>query len=404
MMEKPECKVCDEKKFDRQLAAELLYSLFNPFYSERGAIRPEEFIKSHLNDELKSQYEVFSHIFNDLLQSFGYINPAWAEKLEEYAQARRKAWQEIKEKLLSGEIDRSEVSASELVDYFYDEVVEDLSNEGYIEGVNRLNRKKVVFSSQAERAIGERVLRLALQNLGNKGYGEHESEKKGTSVFLGSEIEEFDEFMHTFDTLDIQETLVNAALRNRKLGIEERDLVVRQPKHTEKCVYVMLIDVSDSMRGRKIIGAIEAALALKKAIKSKAHDELHVIAFNHNVRYAREGEIMNLNARGRTDIGLALKKAREILRERHGTGVVLLITDGEPTSSYSPFITPWMCAVREAENLRMVDARLTIVTFGKEHRFLDLCNRMARAARKSSVLFFPNPLDLKSFLVRSYMR
>ncbi len=404
-MKKPECRVCGEKNFDRQLAAELLYSLFNPFYSERGIIRPEEFIKNYLNDELKGQYEVFSHIFNDLLQSFGYINPAWSDRLEEYAQARKKAWEEIKKKLLTGEIDRSEISASELVDYFYDEVVEDLFNEGYIKGViSRLNRKKVVFSSQAERAVGEKVLRLALQSLGNKGYGEHESGKRGVSVVLGSEIERFDEFIHTFDMLDIQETLVNAALRNRELEIEEKDMVVRQPKHVEKCIYVMLIDVSDSMRGRKIIGAIEAALALKKAIKSKAHDELHVIAFNHNVRSIREGEIMNLNARGRTDIGLALKRAREILRGRRGTGVVLLITDGEPTSSYSPFITPWRCAVKEAENLRTVDARLTIVMFGKEHRFLDLCNRMARAARKSSVLFFPNPLDLKSFLVKSYIR
>ena len=405
MVEKPECKACDEKGFDSQFAAELLYALFNPFHNEQGSVNIEEFIKNHLDSELKEQYEMFSHLFNDLLRSFGYINPSWAEKLEDYRKAKKKAWEEIKEKLMSGEIDRSEISASELVDYFYDEIVEELTKEGYIEGViSKTTRKSVIFNQRAERAIGEKVLRLALQKLERKSYGEHESEKRGISIFTGSELEKYDEYMHTFDMLDIQETLVNAAIRSRELDIQERDMVVRQPKHAERCVYVMLIDVSDSMRGKKIIGAIEAALALKRAIKSKAHDELHIVAFNHTVRRIKEGEILNLNARGRTDIGLALKKAREILRERRGTGIVFLITDGEPTSSYSPFTTPWKCALKEAENLRQVDARLTIVMFGREHRFLDLCNRMAKAAKKSSVFFFPNPLDLKSFLVKNYMK
>ncbi|AEA47162.1 VWA domain-containing protein [Archaeoglobus veneficus] len=408
MMEKPECRICDEEeKFDPKLAAELLYALFNPFHVERGNVNPGEFIKKYLSDELREQYEMFTHLFNDLMKSFGYINPAWASKLEEYREARKKAWQEIREKLISGEIGRSEISASDLVDYFYEEVIEELTKEGYIDGVvSKTHRKSIVFNAQAERIMGEKVLRLALQRLGKKDYGEHESEKKGISIFADSELESYDEYMHTFDMLDIQETLVNAAIRARdgEISIDEKDMVVRQTKHAERCVYVMLIDVSDSMRGRKIIGAIEAALALKRAIKSKSHDELHVIAFNHRVRRIAEGEILNLNARGRTDIGLALKRAREILRERRGSGVVFLITDGEPTASYSPYMTPWACAMKEAENLRQVDARLTIVMFGKEHRFLSLCNRMARAVKKSNVLFFPNPLDLKTFLVRSYLR
>ena len=72
-MEKPECKACDEKGFDSQFAAELLYALFNPFHNEQGSVSIEEFIKNHLDSELKEQYEMFSHLFNDLLRSFGYI-------------------------------------------------------------------------------------------------------------------------------------------------------------------------------------------------------------------------------------------------------------------------------------------------------------------------------------------
>jgi Ca-activated chloride channel family protein len=166
----------------------------------------------------------------------------------------------------------------------------------------------------------------------------------------------------------------------------------------------MLIDVSDSMRGKKIIGAIEAALALKSAIRKNSYDELHVVAFNHNVRVIRENEILNLDARGRTDIGLALRKAREILKDKKGSRVVFLITDGEPTSSYNPYLTPWKCAIKEAENLRLIDAHLTIVMLGKDRKFLELCNRMARASGKSHILFFADPLDLKRFFVRSYLK
>jgi Ca-activated chloride channel family protein len=113
--------------------------------------------------------------------------------------------------------------------------------------------------------------------------------------------------------IDIQETLVKGALRGTGDFFDEKDLVVRVPRHCEKCTYVMLIDSSDSMRGKKIIGAIEAAIALKRAIKGKDFDKLYVIAFNHKARKISENEILNLEARGRTDIGLALKKARDIL-------------------------------------------------------------------------------------------
>jgi Ca-activated chloride channel family protein len=403
--EKPECEICGEDDgLDAQFARDLLYSIFNPFHNESGSVDPSEFIKKHINDvELKTQYELFSHLFNDLIRDFGYVDSFCGNKLDAYREARRRAWEEIKQKLKEGEMNREDISASDLVDNFYEEILQDLINDGYIEGViKKIHRKYIVFSPYAERVLGEKVLQLSLQNLEKRDFGEHETAKTGISIFLSESITEYDPFVHTFDMLDIQETMIKAALRNSELEIEEKDMVVRSPKHSERCVYVMLIDSSDSMRGRKMIGAIEAALALRRAIKSKAHDELHVIAFNHGVRKIKEGEILNLDARGRTDIGLALRKAREILKREKGTGIVFLITDGEPTSSYSPYMTPWRCALKEAENLQLVSARLTIIMFGKEHRFLNLCNRMAEASGNAHVMFFSDPLNLKNYLVRSY--
>ncbi len=166
----------------------------------------------------------------------------------------------------------------------------------------------------------------------------------------------------------------------------------------------MLIDVSDSMRGKKLIGAIESALGLKRAIRKRGNqDELRVLAFNHKVMEIKEGEIANLEAKGRTDIGLALKKAREICKQSSGTPIIFLISDGEPTSSYNPYLTPWKCAMNEAKNLRSVKARLQIIMLGNEGKFLELCKNLAKLSGNANLIHVSDPLNLKNFVLHSYM-
>ncbi len=406
MIDKPDCSLCrkEESAFS-SMAEDLLYSLFNPYYRDTGTFDITELIKKHLSREASKDFDMFSTTFKELMKSFGYLSTYWMDRLEEFREAKRRAWEELKEMIKSGELSKEELSVSQLVDNFLDEVIEELTEMGYIESVEtRYHRKIINYTAKAEKILGEKVLSLSLRELDRKGYGEHETEREGVSIFVGEKVVEFDAFLHTFDALDITESLIKSALRG-EIEINERELVARQPKHTEKCVYVMLIDVSDSMRGKKIIGAIEAAIGLKRAIRKRgSNDELRIVAFNHKAREIKHGEILNLEPRGRTDIGLALKKAREILRESAGTGIVFLISDGEPTSSYNPYLTPWRCALKEAEKLKNVDARLQIIMFGKEGRFLELCKNMAKLSGRSNLFHFSDPLNLKRFVVRSYMR
>ncbi len=407
MIEKPECDLCrKEESGIEQLAEDLLYSLFNPYHKERGEFNVSDFIKEHIDrEESRKDYEIFKNTFNEVMKSFGFMNMYWLDRLEEFRQAKTRAWQELKEMLRKGELSREDVSPSDIVDNFLDEVVEELTEMGYIERCEtRFHRKIVYYSKKAEKVLADKVLALSLQNLDKKSYGEHETDKPGVSIYHGEKLVEFDPFVHTFDSLDIVESLIKSAVRG-EIEFIERELVARQPKHSERCVYVMLIDVSDSMRGRKMIGAIEAALALKRAIKKRgSSDELRVVAFNHKVREIKHGEILNLEARGRTDIGLALRKAREIISRSEGTGMVFLISDGEPTSSFNPYLTPWRCSLKEAENLKKVDARLQIIMFGKEGRFLEFCKAMAKVSGRANVFHFSDPLNLKRFVVKSYMR
>lgn len=404
MSAKPECRACKEDFFDEKFVSDLLYSIFNPYHRDTGKFDVQEFLKSKIKDrELLENFDVFSAIFNDMVKTFGYAESLWMDKFEEYKEARKEVWEEIKEMLSQGKLSVDDISISELVDNLYEEILRDLIEMGYVEGViKKIHRKKVVFSSVAEGMIGEKVLAKAVEDMEEKGIGEHEEEKPGLSPFPGYEITDYDAMMHTFDMIDLQETLIKIAKKNFEL--EESDIVVRKPKKSGKRNYVMLIDTSDSMRGRKIIGAIEAALALKRAIRKGSMDELITIAFNHRAERIREGDLPNLDAKGRTDIGLALRNARRELRGCDGRGIVFLITDGEPTSSYNPYLSPWRCALMEAKKLRDVDAYLHILMLGRNARFLELCQMMVKEAGKGSIFYFSDPLRLKNYVYRRYQR
>ncbi|WP_456329435.1 VWA domain-containing protein [Archaeoglobus sp.] len=402
--DKPECSLCQKSESGlEKIAEDLLYSLFNPYHRDTGDFDVSELIKKHLSPEMAKDFEMYSSVFQDLMKTFGFMSNYWAEKNKELKEAKQKAWEELKEMIKKGDLSKEDLSMSQIVDNFFDEVVDELQQLGYIEEVEtRFHRKVINYTAKAESILAEKVLSLSLQNLDKRSYGEHETEKLGQSIFSSERVVEYDPYTHHYDNIDFAESLLKSAMRG-EIELNENEMVARQPKHTERCVYVMLIDVSDSMRGRKIIGAIEAALCLRKAIRrAGGNDELRVIAFNHRAHEIREGEILNLEARGRTDIGLALKRARRILKGSSGTGVVFLISDGKPTSSYNPYLTPWRCALKEAEKMRNVDARLQIIMFGKEGRFLELCKNMARLSGNANLFHFSDPLNLKNFVVRRF--
>ncbi|MCQ4153744.1 MAG: VWA domain-containing protein [Archaeoglobi archaeon] len=399
MIEKPECRACRKEHALGKLFNDLLYSLFNPYYREKGNFDPTDLIKKYLRDELKRFDN--NPFFREAVRDFGFFDGYWTEQLEKYQTAKRMAWEELKEMLEKGKVKREDLSANQLVENFFDEIVEDLKNSGYIDYVEgKFHRRVVKYKAIAEKIIGDKILSIALEELDQKKRGENLTNKEGISIFSGESLVEFDPGIHSFDNIDLCESLLRSAIKG-KLDLEE--IFARQPKHAEKCVYVMLIDVSDSMRGKKIVGAIEAGIALRRAIERRStDDELVVMAFNHKVTRVRREEILNLEPKGRTDIGLALKRAREILSEKRGTGIVFLISDGEPTSSYDPKVTPWACAVREAKMLKKIQAKLQIVMLGNESRFVELCTTMAKLCGNSRLFHFSDPLNLKKYILKRF--
>lgn len=392
MIDKPECRACKQENPLQSIAEDALYSLFNPYYRESGKFDLSEFVRKYLKDDFIPM--------RDFTRNVGFYSSYWMRNFEKLRDLKKQAWQELRKMIEKGEISREDISMSQLVEIFFEEIVEELEKMGYVESYEgRFHKKTVRYKAIAEKIIGDKILSIALENLEKRRPGDEMTEKEGTSIFISEKIVDFDENIHTFDNVDIIETFITSALK-KKADFEE--VVARQSKHAEKCSYVMLIDVSDSMRGKKIIGAIEAGIALKRAIKRRGSGELEIVAFNHKASRVKGAEILNLEPRGRTDIGLALKMAREILSEKSGTRIVFLISDGEPTASYNPNLTPWLCALKEARLLRNINARLHIAMFGNEKRFVDLCKSMAKLCGKSSVFHFSDPLNLKKYVLHKF--
>ncbi|MCX8172292.1 MAG: VWA domain-containing protein, partial [Archaeoglobaceae archaeon] len=205
MIEKPECKIC-KKDFSIEnpldsLTNDLLYSLFNPYYRENGKFDPSELIKKHLKDEFRRFDN--NPFLKELVKDLGFSNGYWSEQLERYQMAKRRAWEELKDLLRRGEVKREEVSASQIVESFFDEVVEDLKEMGYIDYVEgKFHRRFVRYKAIAEKIIGDKILSIALEELDQRGRGEHLTERGGISIFSGENIVEFDPTLHSFDNID----------------------------------------------------------------------------------------------------------------------------------------------------------------------------------------------------------
>ncbi|MEM4702155.1 MAG: VWA domain-containing protein, partial [Archaeoglobaceae archaeon] len=283
MIDKPECKICKQENPLQNFVEDMLYSLFNPYHRDSGKLDLYDFLKKYLGDELPLQ---------DLSRYTGLYSSYWVRNLDRLREIRKHAWQDLKEKIRRGEIKREDISMSQLVELFFEEIVEELEKMGYVESYEgRFHKKTIKYKAIAEKIIGDKILSIALENLEKRKTGEEITEKEGVSIFLSEKIVEFDESIHSFDNIDIVETFIQSTLK-KKGDFDE--LVARASKHAEKCSYVMLIDISDSMRGKKIIGAIEAGIALKRAIKRRGNGELEIVAFNHKVSRIKGADIRNL--------------------------------------------------------------------------------------------------------------
>jgi len=406
--------------FGRELTEKTLYGLFNPESlgdEDEGKINLNQLIKEQLQEAFEGKGESRTDDYTvELLRTVAWMH---RHGVREYMggylkdrKARERAWNQLMEKIRKGEIKPSEISLKQLIENFQEMVIESLTKDGWMNlKVRRPHLQPNLyfsypeFTMKSERAIARKVLEEAFINLERYGFGSHETSQTGFGLQPSGMLREFDEHRDTYDMLDIQETLISAALRDpENVELRDEDLKARMTMHRAKSSNVIAVDMSYSMEGIKFKGGLMAALALKELLRQEyREDKLDVVAFNHKPIILKPGEILRLKPFGYTDIGLALDLAAQILVKEDTNRNIFLITDSEPTVSCYSNQTPIGSSLRAAYQLGRFDINLNILMLDRRAGLRVLCEKMAKLNGDATVTYINNPLNLKEFVIKSFI-
>ncbi|MEM2925053.1 MAG: hypothetical protein QXJ68_05130 [Methanocellales archaeon] len=418
---KPKCEPCLETKgekftaiFGEKLAEDILYGLFNPrsLESKQGKVNITEIVESYLKEK-------DLELERPQIAAIGWSKGDWREKYfpaySKLKAARAKAWEYLADKVKKGEIKTSDLSPKQMIKNFPEQIVEEFTKEDFLDvGSMRLQRDFLYpdmfinlpgFTAKAERLIAKRVLEEAYANLEKQGIGTHEIESEGLGIYPSHRLQEYDEHRHSYDMLDIQESLISSALHDPKeLKLRREDILIREPYHLARVANVILLDISFSMDGEKFIGAVMAALALRELLQREyKEDVLHIYAYNHEVRRVAPGELTKLRPIGYTDIGLALDTAVKTLEKEDANRCIFLITDSEPTASSSASESPVQSTMRAAREAGKLNIRLNLIMLDQRPELKLLCEEIAKVNGRAIVTFVQDPLNLKEFIIKRYM-
>jgi uncharacterized protein with von Willebrand factor type A (vWA) domain len=223
---------------------------------------------------------------------------------------------------------------------------------------------------------------------------------------------------------DVTRTITNAVTRVAGSGgstangvrIEIGDVEVQETEARTQAAVALLVDTSFSMAmDGRWVPMKRTALALHTLITSRFRgDDLQLIAFGRSAQVMPIEELTGLEAewdKG-TNLHHALLLANRHFRKHpNAQPVLLIVTDGEPTShleangevffSYPPHPVTIAYAVRELDNSLRLGARTTFFRLGDDPGLARFIDSMARRVDGSVVA--PEADDLGAAVVGSYL-
>jgi uncharacterized protein with von Willebrand factor type A (vWA) domain len=222
---------------------------------------------------------------------------------------------------------------------------------------------------------------------------------------------------------DVTRTITNAITRTAAEGlqgprvqIQIGDVEVQETEARTQAAVALLVDTSFSMvMDGRWVPMKRTALALHTLIKSRFRgDDLQLISFG---RYARTVDIEELTGLDASyDKGTNLHHAlllanRHFRKHPNAQPVLLIVTDGEPTShleasgdvffSYPPHPVTVAYAVKELENSGRLGAQVTFFRLGDDPGLARFIDSMAR--RVGGTVVAPELDDLGAAVVASYL-
>ncbi|QZY29834.1 vWA domain-containing protein [Nocardioides coralli] len=282
------------------------------------------------------------------------------------------------------------------------------------------------LSPRAMRQLGQALLRDVAQRMSGR-QGQRDLRAAGAAGELSGASRAW-EFGDT-EPWDLPRTVLNGVRRRvaeqaaelgaadvSALALRMEDIEVQETEARTQAAVALLVDTSFSMAmDGRWVPMKRTALALHTLIRTRFRgDRLQLITFGRSARVMDIEELTALDARW--DKGTNLHHAL-LLANRHfrkhpeAQPVLLVVTDGEPTShlepdgevhfSYPPHPLTIAYAVRELDHVRRMGAQTTFFRLGEDPGLARFVDSMAR--RVEGRVVAPELDDLGAAVVGSYL-
>lgn len=273
------------------------------------------------------------------------------------------------------------------------------------------------LTPKAMRQLGKALLRDVAEKMSGR-QGQRDLRQAGAAGDLSGATRPW-EFGDT-EPWDLPRTMLNGVLRRAGdpggplLAID--DVEVAETEARTQAAVALCVDTSFSMAmDGRWVPMKQTALALHTLIGSRFRgDSLELIGFGRHAQTMRIEELTALDARWAkgTNLHHALLLANRHFRKHpNAQPVLLIVTDGEPTShlessgevffSYPPHPMTIALAVRELDNARRIGAHTTFFRLGEDPGLARFIESMARRVDGSVVA--PEAGDLGAAVVGSYL-
>ncbi len=285
--------------------------------------------------------------------------------------------------------------------------------------MRRASDGRLALTPKAMRQLGQSLLRAVAETMSHRPGG-HDVRHPGaagepsgsTRAWAYGDVEPW----------DVTRTITNALTRRAADGVTGRvairidDVEVQETEARTRACVALLVDTSFSMAmDGRWVPMKRTALALHTLVTSRFRgDDLQLVAFGRTASVMQIEELVGLDAQWDkgTNLHHALLLANRHFRKHPGAQPVLLVvTDGEPTShlepggdvffDYPPHPMTIALAVRELDASMRLGARTTFFRLGDDPglaRFV-----AAIAARVGGTVVAPDVDDLSAAVIGSYL-
>jgi uncharacterized protein with von Willebrand factor type A (vWA) domain len=293
-----------------------------------------------------------------------------------------------------------------------------LNESGY---VKRGSDGQLKLSPKAMRQLGKALLKDVANRMSGR-QGQRDMRHAGAAGELSGASREWT-FGDT-EPWNVTRTITNAVIRTVSEGgdarsgvrLDVRDIEVNETEARTQAAVALLVDTSFSMAmANRWVPMKRTALALHQLISSRFRgDHLQLIGFGRAAKVMEIEELTGLDAmwdKG-TNLHHALLLANRHFRKHpNAQPVLLIVTDGEPTShlepdgevffSYPPHPLTVAWSVRELDNAARLGAQTTIFRLGDDPGLARFLEQLAD--RVGGRVVSPELDDLGAAVVGSYL-